>query len=224
MSRSKPSFLIEKKFWLNNRLVIGVDEVGRGPLAGPVTVGAVCFGSPDTDFVKGEIELSGIDDSKKIPAEKRVKLSQFIKKVAHSYSICSGTVEEINEYGIAAVIKKLINDSVNKILAASRLTCNFAVIIDGNYKLKLDNIAEKHIKCIIGGDTKSFSIAAASVIAKVERDVYMHSLSQRFSAYGWEKNKGYGTKEHLLAIKNQGITAHHRKLFVRNILNKSYTI
>ena len=176
-------------------ITAGVDEVGRGCLAGPVVSAAV--------ILKKGIDLKLLKDSKKISFYKREKISKHIKNNSY-YSI-----------GIASV-----NEILNlNILQASLLSMKRAIdLIDGCFVPK----GLKNYKTIINGDEKIKVISAASIIAKVYRDKYMIKLSKKFSNYAWEKNFGYGTKAHLEGLRKFGITSHHRKGFkpVHKILSK----
>ena len=181
-------------------VVAGVDEAGRGPLAGPVVAAAVIIRNPAL--------LGQVNDSKKLSKLKREKLFSLIKENAE-YGIALASVEEIDELNI---------------LQATLLAMRRAI---GLIKIKFDNILidgnispyKKHenIFTIVGGDAKSLSIAAASILAKVTRDGIMNGLHMSYPHYGWDKNSGYGTKSHIEAIKTLGITTHHRKTFLRNI-------
>lgn len=179
--------------------VAGVDEVGRGPLAGPVVCAAVILPLAD------EEALAGINDSKKLSAKKRELLAEKIKRVALSYQIC-----EVDE--------KVI-DSVN-ILQATRLCMKRAVeglslrpdfvLTDGNMTLDI-GIPQKSI---IKGDQAVCSIGAASILAKVYRDALMCEYAKQYPWYGFERNAGYGTAQHIQAIREVGICPIHRKTFI----------
>ena len=176
-------------------LSCGIDEVGRGAIAGPIVVASVSFSCYSSIPY-------GIQDSKKLTKIKRLLLFNKIKQVA---KIGLGIVE-------ANVIDKIgITQSTN--LAASKCVSKYMkikeIFIDGYIKINTNN----KVKNIIKGDENYVSIAAASIIAKVTRDLIMIENSKKNSLYQWNKNMGYGTKEHLLAIKNYGITNHHRKTF-----------
>ena len=205
-----------KSLWEKGYYVIGVDEVGRGALAGPLTVGAVCFLTIFLDSV----EKLGINDSKKLSPTKREKLAKIIKKTCLAYSASSVSNKVINRLGIVKatqvamrkVIKGLIDK--NSKLKGKKLF----ILIDAFYIKYLRGVGLKNQKAIIKGDEKSISIAAASIIAKVERDHNMIKLDQEYPIYFWKKNKGYGTRKHIEAIKKFGKSKLHRDLFLRNIL------
>lgn len=223
----KPNFRFENKLWGKEYLVIGIDEVGRGALAGPLVVGAVVF-LPNN---KKEILKLSINDSKKISSKKRKKLAELIKKKCFVWGISSVSARIINNHninkafqkGVKEVVKKLrdkinkkknqkINSPISKIL-------NFYLLIDGFYVKYLKGVGLKKQIAIIKGDQKSISIAAASIIAKVFRDKLMEKLSKKYPKYHWNQNKGYGTKDHIEALKKYGKTKYHRELFLRKIIN-----
>jgi ribonuclease HII len=183
------NILNDLKFGKN---IIGVDEVGRGCLAGPVFAAAIKL--DQNNFPEG------INDSKKLNKSKRLEIFKaLIKKCEYSVGISS--VKEIEE----------MNRALEKINIK-----NHVILVDGNFSPDKD----KNIRTVIKGDQKCISIAAASIIAKVSRDLFMEELSLKFPNYSWEKNCGYGTKKHLEAIKKFGITEHHRKTFspIHNLL------
>ena len=180
----------------------GVDEVGRGCLAGPVFAAAV--------ILNKNINRKEMKDSKKISFSKRILLSEYIKKNS-IYALGVATVEEINKINI-------LNASL---LSMKRALCKLKVkpsiaYIDGPFAPKLDI----NCKTFIKGDERIASIAAASIIAKVSRDFFMIKLSNKYPKYFWHKNFGYGTKDHLYGLKKYGATKYHRKKFkpVHNIL------
>ncbi|MEH7415416.1 ribonuclease HII [Neobacillus drentensis] len=198
--------LLQKKFFEMNQFerkvraqgfhfIAGVDEVGRGPLAGPVTAAAVIL--PEDFF------LAGIDDSKKLTEKKRKEFAAIIKQEALAYSVAMIPADEIDEINIYEATKKAMKSAI----ASLNPKPDF-LLIDA-MKLETPYPTESIIK----GDAKSISIAAASIIAKVERDEYMKKLSLTYPVYGFQQNMGYGTKEHLLAIQKFGITPYHRKSF-----------
>ena len=186
--------------------LIGTDEAGRGPGAGGVYAAAVCFTDLDNAIIK---ELKDVNDSKQLPEAVREELYEVIK-LSCIYSIQFGTVEEIEKYNILrtslATMKKACDDVISQLKSK-----DVKVIIDGNKLIPLFNYPQKFI---VKGDAHSFSIAAASILAKVERDREMIRLANEFPQYGWDKNKGYLTKEHLEAIDKYGLTKWHRKSFL----------
>ena len=183
--------------------IAGIDEVGRGPLAGPVIAAAVILDRKNIP--------KGINDSKKIPKAKRILLAEKIKENSiYAYGAASEIeIDEINILQASLLAMKRASDRLSVVPKTT--------LIDGNFKPDIKN----NTISIIKGDSKSVSIAAASILAKVYRDKIMLKYSTQFPEYGFQNNSGYGTKEHLSAIKNYGITPIHRKSFkpVHNILN-----
>jgi len=175
----------------------GTDEAGRGCLAGPVTAAAIIL---KNNFPKNEI-----NDSKKISKKTRDKLRPIIKKNALKYSIAHVYPEKIDKINILNASILAMHKAINKITTK----INF-IIVDGNKFKSFKNIAHK---TIIKGDEKYLSIAAASILAKTERDEYMLKIHKEFPEYGWNKNKGYPTKFHKQAILKFGTTKYHRKSF-----------
>ena len=176
-------------------ITAGVDEVGRGCLAGPVVSAAV--------ILKKSIDLSLLKDSKKISFKNREKVSEHIKNNSY-YSIGIASVNEILNLNILQASLLSMKRAIDQLIVKPGLT-----LIDGNFAPK----GLKNYKTIINGDEKIKVISAASIIAKVYRDNYMIKLSKKFSNYAWEKNFGYGTKDHLEGLKKFGVTSHHRKGF-----------
>ncbi|PLS06534.1 ribonuclease HII [Neobacillus cucumis] len=183
--------------------IAGVDEVGRGPLAGPVVAAAVIL--PEDFF------LAGIDDSKKLTEKKREEFASFIKKEAMAYSVAMIPAEEIDEMNIYEATKKAMKAAVVSLEPKPDFLLIDAMKLETPYPTE----------SIIKGDAKSISIAAASIVAKVARDELMKELSESYPVYGFQQNMGYGTKEHLQAIKQYGITPYHRKSFapVKDYIN-----
>lgn len=188
-----PDFTLENTL---SGIIAGVDEVGRGPLAGPVISAAVIFTDRDT-------VIDGINDSKKLTPKCRQVLYAKITSVA-KFGIGMASVEEINSYNILQATKL----SMKRALVNLDLELDY-VLVDGNQPLEV----KWQTKSVVNGDSLSISIAAASIIAKVTRDRLMEELHNKHPQYNWYKNKGYGTKEHLSAIGLHGITKHHRKNF-----------
>ena len=200
-----PNFSFEKKLWKKEyRVVAGVDEVGRGALAGPVVAGAVAF-SP------GASVLVRIDDSKKLTSKQREKAYFWIRKNALVYGIGKASVVQIDKFGI----KKATEIAFRKAIKNCAKRVDF-LLIDAFFIPYVRGLRRKNQLAIINGDEKSVSIAAASIIAKVYRDRLMTKLNGK---YGWEKNKGYGTKDHQNALRKYGATRLHRKLFIRNFVS-----
>jgi ribonuclease HII len=199
-----PDFSLEESLGLStSAVIVGVDEVGRGPLAGPVTAAAVFV---DRQKITLDL-LTKIDDSKKISQKKHATISKQIESIAIIGIgwASSGEIDQLNileatmlamQRAISSLRKQIISDPDY-------------ILIDGNKIPRLDFPS----KAIVRGDEKSLSIAAASIVAKNKRDAFMTSLSKLYPGYGWEKNAGYGTGEHLAAIEREGITVHHRRSF-----------
>ena len=180
---------------MKDLITAGVDEVGRGCLAGPVVSAAVVF--------KKGINLKLLKDSKKISFKKRVEISKHIKDNSH-FAIGIASVEEILNLNILQASLLSMRRAIENLQIKPNLT-----LIDGNFAPK----GLKNYKTIINGDEKIKVISAASIIAKVYRDKFMIRLSEKFSNYAWERNFGYGTKAHLEGLKKFGVTSHHRKGF-----------
>ena len=176
-------------------ITAGVDEVGRGCLAGPVVSAAV--------VLKKGINLKLLKDSKKISFNKREKISKHIKENSY-FAIGIASVEEILKLNILQASLLSMKRALDQLKIKPDIT-----LIDGNFAPE----GIKKYKTIINGDEKIKAISAASIIAKVYRDKLMIKLSEKFSNYSWEKNFGYGTKAHLKGLKKFGVTAHHRKSF-----------
>jgi ribonuclease HII len=176
-------------------ITAGVDEVGRGCLAGPVVSAAV--------ILKENINLKLLKDSKKISFKKRIEIAEHIK-LNSTYAIGLATVEEILNLNILQAALLSMKRAIDKLSIKPEL-----VLIDGNFAPK----GIKNFKTIINGDEKIKSISAASIIAKVFRDQLMIKLSEKFHNYAWERNFGYGTKAHMEGLKKFGLTSHHRKSF-----------
>lgn len=182
--------------------VCGIDEAGRGPLAGPVVAAAV--------ILPEGIQLPGVNDSKKITEKKREILFDFVKEHALAYGIGEASETEIDEINILQATFLAMRRAVE----ALQLPADYA-LVDGNRIQGLPIPAET----VIGGDGKVLSIAAASILAKVTRDRYMRDMAAQYPEYGFEKHKGYGTKAHYSAIEQCGICPLHRKTFLKKVLN-----
>ncbi|MCH5314277.1 MAG: ribonuclease HII [Eubacterium sp.] len=192
----------EKAYSQGYNVICGVDEAGRGPLAGPVYAAAVIL-------PKGYV-IDGVNDSKKLSEKKRDALFDIIKEEAISYSVGIATEQEIDEINILQATFLAMRRAVDGLSVKPDIA-----LIDGNKKPGL-SIAEWDI---VKGDSKSANIAAASIIAKVSRDRYMLELAEKYPEYQFEKHKGYGTKLHYEMIEKYGISPIHRKSFLRKILN-----
>lgn len=240
MIANMPDFLYEKRLWKKGySLIAGVDEVGRGCFAGPIVTGCVVFPrhpSPDSAFyIPDSIR---IDDSKKMTPRQREKSAEWIKENALAWGIGEISVEKINRVGMAKAAKmcfrKAIANANKKLGFKIDFLLSDAFFISyvpglptkrrknkkGRY-YKSSKVDAKKVNgrqlAIINGDEKSSSIAAASIVAKVYRDELMEKLGNRskYKKYGWTRNKGYGTREHLAAIKKYGTTRYHRKTWIK---------
>ena len=199
-----PDFSLEESLGLStSAVIVGVDEVGRGPLAGPVTAAAVFF---DRQKITSDL-LTKIDDSKKIAQKKRATISKQIESIA-IIGIGWASSGEIDQLNILEATMLAMQRAIFSLQKQIILDPDY-ILIDGNKVPRLDFPS----KAIVRGDEKSLSIAAASIVAKSKRDAFMTSLSKLYPRYGWEKNAGYGTREHLAAIEREGITVHHRRSF-----------
>ena len=190
-----------EKYQQGFKVVCGIDEAGRGPLAGPVYAAAVILKKGQT--------IEGVNDSKKLSEKKREQLYEVIKNTALSYSVSYATVEEIEELNI-------LNANV---LAMRRAVEGLKIIpdyvmIDGNRAPKLETACETIVK----GDAKSMSIACASILAKVTRDRLLYEYAKEYPQYGFDKHKGYGTKLHIEMLRKYGPCPYHRKSFLKKIL------
>jgi len=178
------------------KLLAGVDEVGRGSLIGPVYAAAV--------ILDKRINKKLLKDSKSLSRTKREELYLYIKKNS-TWAIGQASVKEIEKINILHASLLAMKRAIIKLKKKPSL-----VLIDGN---KLPNLKNYKLEYVIKGDQKIPSISAASIIAKVSRDRFITKLSEEFNNYGWDTNSGYGTKEHLRAIKKYGISKYHRKTF-----------
>ena len=205
-----PDFEFERAALANGATIVaGVDEVGRGPLAGPVTAAAVIL-NPDAI-------PEGLNDSKKLTAKRRQALYEVLMDTA-DVSIAHASVEEIDEINIL----EASHLAMRRALAGLGRAADYA-LVDGN---RMPRDMPCAGETIIKGDARSVSIAAASIVAKTVRDALMVDLAQQHPGYGWETNAGYGSKTHLEALRNLGVTPHHRRSFkpVHNILYQAKTV
>ena len=193
----------ERELWANGIMAAGMDEVGRGPLAGPVVTCCV--------ILPPEPLIEGVNDSKKVTALRRSKLAPIIEAQAVGIGYGWGSNEEIDESNILNATKKAFCEAYYNM----KIACS-DVLIDA--VKGLDIPARQHP--IIHGDALSYLIGAASIAAKVKRDEYMIKIAELYPQYGFERNKGYGTAEHIAAIKKYGPCPIHRKSFLCNILTE----
>lgn len=199
-----------------NHIVIGTDEAGRGPAAGGVFASAVCFNRRSRELVE---KLSILNDSKQLSKKNRELLYDIIVENSINKTVCV-EVEEIEKLNILnaslKAMKLAVEDVLKRAAEAEAIQNNyqkFFVLVDGNKKIKDFDMCSQ--KWVVKGDATSASIAAASIIAKVSRDRYMEELDKEFPQYGWAKNAGYLTKEHLDAIDKYGLTKYHRASFLK---------
>jgi len=183
-------------------LIAGLDEAGRGSLAGPVTAAAVILPLDSVDRIN---DLAKVNDSKQLSAKSRLEQFELITANALTYGIGFCTAETIDEFGIISATKMAMKKALDQLNPAA-----FFLLIDGRIRLKSPALPQESI---IRGDSKCLSIAAASILAKVSRDRYMITLDKQLSGYGLAQNKGYGTAYHLEAIKRLGPSAEHRLSF-----------
>lgn len=206
-------FEFDKKFESN---IIGTDEAGRGPAAGGVFASAVYFNKISPDLIE---ELSFLNDSKKLSAKKRAQLFPIILKNTINSTVCV-EVEEIEKNNILNCSLKAMKIACENVIKKAELK-DLTVLVDGNRFIKNFNYPQEFV---IKGDSKSASIAAASILAKQTRDEYMKKLDAEFPQYGWSKNAGYLTKEHMEAIKKFGICKYHRKSFLKKLEAKQLAL
>lgn len=188
-------------------LVVGIDEVGRGPLAGPVVAAAVAFTSPPDEMLSRLL-----DDSKKLTAKRRMVAYDLLMQASNiMIGVGAASVTEIEQINIAQACHLAMRRALDRLGRMPDLA-----LVDGKHAPKLPC----PIQMVIGGDGISLSIAAASIIAKITRDRLMARLAVRHDAYGWERNAGYGTAVHMSGLKTQGVTPHHRRGFapIRNMI------
>lgn len=188
-------------------VVCGVDEAGRGPVAGDVFAAAVVLDPNDP--------IEGLNDSKKLTPKKREKLYGEIREKALDYCVSRVSAERIDETDILSADLEAMKNACEHLKAGIGI-----VLVDGDVLPELDIMARN----VISGDARSEAIAAASILAKVERDRYMCEMAEKYPGYGFEKHKGYGTKAHYEAIKKLGVCPIHRKTFLKNIENEQLTL
>ncbi len=181
-------------------LICGVDEAGRGPLAGPVCAAAV--------ILPQKTEIPGLDDSKKLTEKKREQLFPLIQEKAISWNVAFASVEEIEERNILRATFLAMNRAISGLELQTDLA-----LIDGNQNREI----EMPSRCVIHGDARCASIAAASILAKVSRDHLMLELAEQYPQYGFERHKGYGTKVHYEALRKYGPSPVHRLSFLKNL-------
>ena len=182
------------------KLICGIDEAGRGPLAGPVFAAAV--------ILPEDCDIPGLDDSKKLSEKKRDELFEVIKEKALYYGIASASEAEIDEVNILNAVYRAMNRAADE-LGVEPEIC----LIDGNRNQGIT----RNSMCVIKGDSKCACIAAASILAKVSRDRFMLEMAEKYPQYAFEKHKGYGTKVHYERIREFGPSEIHRKTFLKKM-------
>ena len=193
-----PDLSLEKQWWETGALrIAGVDEVWRGCLAGPVVAAAVIV-SPELKPV------SGVRDSKKLSPRRRLLLYGQIRSAGHHIALGAATVAEIEQHNI------LVATHIAMARALEKLEYYDHILVDGS-PIRDGRLGEH--TAIVGGDDSSYSIACASIVAKVVRDYLMRRLARSYPGYGWETNAGYGTRVHLAGLQQHGVTPHHRQTF-----------
>ena len=201
--RLQAMLIHERRLWGSGRsLIAGVDEVGRGPLAGPVVAAAV--------ILPHDFDVLGIDDSKKLSPKKREELAEVIKEKALAWSVGWVGPERIDEINILEATKEAMTQAVQGLSLKPD-----HVLIDGNFTVRSLALPQT---AIVKGDANSTSIAAASILAKVTRDRYMEEMDSVYPGYAFASNKGYGTKAHYDGLKAQGPTPIHRRSFISDYL------
>jgi ribonuclease HII len=212
LMKATPSFESEKFFWDQGYdVVVGIDEVGRGAFAGPVAAAAVVF-SPDCVTENTSNIISQINDSKLLTAEKREMLSAWIVQNCAFSTVAIISVSIINTFGIHKATFQAFR-SVLRSVNTQYPRKKVFVLADGFHIPYVRGVGKQRQKAIIKGDQKSVTIAAASIIAKVQRDALMRNYHSQYKIYNFFKNKGYGTKEHRHAIRTHGLSELHRASF-----------
>jgi ribonuclease HII len=198
----RPTLVRERAVWAEQHLLIGVDEAGRGPLAGPVVAAAVVF-------PVGCKCVRGLRDSKVLPPNKRARLAEVIRRRVIAFGIGAASSHEIDRVNIRVASALAMRRAIARLLRRSAIPLPYHIIIDG---LPLPEIGYPH-DALVDGDARCQSISAAAILAKTVRDGLMHRLAARHPGYGWLTNVGYGTEEHCEGLRVHGPTKHHRLTF-----------
>ncbi|HEU5304725.1 MAG TPA: ribonuclease HII, partial [Gemmatimonadales bacterium] len=198
----RPTLARERAVWAEEHLLVGVDEAGRGPLAGPVVAAAVVFPT-------GCACVRGLRDSKVLPPGKRARLAEKIRCRVIAYGIGAASAHEIDRFNIRVATAIAMRRAIARLIRRSALPRPYRIIIDG---LPLPEIGYPH-EALVDGDARCQSISAAAILAKTVRDGLMHRLAARHPGYGWDTNVGYGTEEHQEGLQALGPTRHHRLTF-----------
>jgi ribonuclease HII len=205
---ARPDLHREAAAWSEGRLLLGVDEVGRGPLAGPVVAAAVVFPA-------SHAPLDGVRDSKTLSAAHRERLAPAIRLAAVAVAVGAASVAEIDRLNIRVATALAMRRAVERVLdpqrhgAPSPLAEGIVVLLDG---LPMPELRRPH-QALVDGDALCYTVAAAGILAKTVRDRLMGRLAGRYPGFGWESNMGYGTAGHLAALAARGPTRHHRRSF-----------
>ena len=199
----RPSLQRERAAWAEEALLVGVDEAGRGPLAGPVVAAAVVF-PPDCRAVRG------LRDSKTLPPRTRRTLAEQIRARALGWAVGAASTGEIDRLNIRVATALAMHRAIGALLRCPALAGRpHRILIDG---LPMREVGYPH-DALVDGDARCQSIAAAAILAKTVRDRLMERLAQRHPGYGWQTNMGYGTEEHHEGLRAHGPTCHHRRTF-----------
>jgi ribonuclease HII len=198
----RPTLARERAVWAEEHLLVGVDEAGRGPLAGPVVAAAVVFPI-------GCSCVRGLRDSKILPPNVRARLAERIRRRVVAFGIGAASAHEIDRYNIRVASALAMRRAIVHLLRGSTIPQPYRILIDG---LPLPEIGYPH-EALVDGDARCQSISAAAILAKTLRDRLMQRLATRYPGYGWHTNVGYGTEEHQEGLRVQGPTKHHRLTF-----------
>jgi ribonuclease HII len=205
-----PPLRHERLAWSSGHLLIGIDEVGRGPLAGPVVAAAVCFPLDHRG-------IRGVRDSKQVPDhDERAQLARRIRSEALAFGLGAASVREIARDNIRRATATAMRRALGRCRARLAMETLTLIIIDG---LPMPELGAEH-QALVQGDAHCHAIAAASLLAKVARDRLMVALAARRPGYGWHTNVGYATREHVAALRVRGLTPHHRTLFCDTALGQ----
>lgn len=217
----KPSFEIEQKYAKKSYLVMGVDEVGMGALAGPVFAAVFTINNWFDKSSLKQLENMEINDSKQLSYKKREHVNRLLQETESAYFVGSSSALEINTLGIRNARNRAVRRAVGNFSKGIKTDKPIALLCDAFGCPYLPSIPKQNQVPIIKGDAQCISIAAASIIAKVARDHYMEELHETYPQYGWKENKGYGTRAHIEALRKYGVTKHHRQVFVEGIINRN---
>jgi ribonuclease HII len=191
----------ERDAWLADRLLLGVDEVGRGPIAGPVVAAAIVFRAHCDP-------IPGVRDSKTVPAERRDELAGRIRGVALALGVGGASCREIARHNIRVATAIAMRRAIDRCLRSLH-DARVSILVDG---LPVPELGHGHA-ALVDGDALCYSVAAAGLVAKTVRDRLMRQLAVRHPGYGWQTNMGYGTAEHMAGLQAHGVTRHHRETF-----------